>query len=126
VNLTATPEAGSHFANWGDSCSGSGSCAPLMDASRTVTAEFSINDDVRIIDTPYGTLGNAYSHAQEGSVIKSRAMTFVEDLNLDRDIDVCLLGGYLPGFSGVSDFTILDGVLNIARGGLEVDRLVVR
>ncbi|NVN92787.1 MAG: hypothetical protein HXX11_19625 [Desulfuromonadales bacterium] len=126
VTLTATPEAGSHFSGWGGSCTGSGSCAPVMSSTRTVTAEFSINDDVRIIDTPYGTLANAYSHAQEGSIIKSRAMTFVENLDLSREIGVTLQGGYLSGFGSISDFTILDGVLNIAGGGVTLDRLVVK
>lgn len=126
VTLTATPEAGSSFSGWSGNCSGSGSCATLMDASKTVTAEFSINDDVRINEIPYGTLSNAYNHAVEGSIIKSRAMTFAENLNLSREIGVTLQGGYVSGFGEISDVTILDGVLQIAGGGLTLDRLVVK
>ncbi len=40
VVLTATPAPGSRFVQWTDACSGSGTCALVMDAGRMVTAEF--------------------------------------------------------------------------------------
>jgi hypothetical protein len=83
---------------------------------------------VRILDTPYDTLGDAYAHAEEGvrSVIKARAITFSEDLLLERDLSVTLQGGYAPGFGEISGFTTQDGELTIANGSLTVDRLVVK
>ena len=53
-------------------------------------------------------------------------ITFFEKLLLDRDIRITLQGGYDSGFGVISGFTALDGVLTIVRGGLTVDRLVVK
>ncbi len=41
VTLTATPASGSTFAGWSNACSGTGSCAVLMDANKMATAAFS-------------------------------------------------------------------------------------
>ena len=40
VNLTPTPAAGSTFAGWSGSCTGTGSCAVTMNAAKAVTATF--------------------------------------------------------------------------------------
>ena len=40
VTLTATAAAGSSFAGWSGSCSGTGACVVTMDADRSVTATF--------------------------------------------------------------------------------------
>jgi hypothetical protein len=40
VTLTATPVAGSEFKGWSGACSGSGTCKVTMNAAKTVTAEF--------------------------------------------------------------------------------------
>jgi hypothetical protein len=40
VTLNASPAAGSRFANWAGSCSGSAGCSVTMNANRTVTAVF--------------------------------------------------------------------------------------
>jgi len=42
VTLSATPAPGSVFAGWGEPCSGTGSCAVIMDESVTVTATFAL------------------------------------------------------------------------------------
>ena len=44
VTLTATPNTGSTFTGWsGGGCSGTGTCAVMMDASKTITATFTLN-----------------------------------------------------------------------------------
>jgi hypothetical protein len=40
LTLTATPAAGSFFAGWSGSCSGTGACTEVMDANQSVTATF--------------------------------------------------------------------------------------
>jgi hypothetical protein len=87
-----------------------------------------VADKVRIMDTPYDSLGEAYADAGEGerSVIKARAITFSEDLYLGRNIPITLEGGYDPDFGIIRDFTTLDGELTIVGGALTADRLVVQ
>jgi hypothetical protein len=86
------------------------------------------DDLVRILSASYWSLNNAYDASQEGSTptIMSRAISFSENLELSRDINVTLQGGYDPGFGGISGYTTLDGILTIFGGSLAPDRLVVQ
>ncbi|MCP4285400.1 MAG: hypothetical protein GY792_13245, partial [Gammaproteobacteria bacterium] len=45
VTLTAVPELGSAFGGWIGDCSGAGECLLLMDATRKVTATFTLNQN---------------------------------------------------------------------------------
>ncbi|MDK9716487.1 MAG: choice-of-anchor D domain-containing protein [Trichlorobacter sp.] len=132
VNLTATPQAGSTFSNWGGDCSGF-SCYLEMNANRSVTASFIMKDYVRlgttaaIGATPYGTLNLAYTAAQDGNVIRALARVFEDDLSLDRAVNVALQGGYVSGFGGSrSGSTTLNGTLTVGQGSLVVDGLVIK
>jgi hypothetical protein len=84
------------------------------------------DDNVRIVDTPYTTLSDAYLHAGDGSTLKARAITFDEDLDLGRDIDVTIQGGYDDDFQDSSGYTTQDGKLTVSTGALTVDRLVMK
>jgi len=42
VSLTATPAASSQFTGWSGACSGTGACSVTMDASKSVTATFTL------------------------------------------------------------------------------------
>jgi YD repeat-containing protein len=44
VTLTATADSGSAFAGWSGDCSGTGACQVSLDASRSVTATFTIEE----------------------------------------------------------------------------------
>jgi hypothetical protein len=83
-------------------------------------------DKVRIQDYPYETLINAYHNAQEGTVLKARALEFSEDLNLDRNIHVSLQGGYDENYGNSTGFTTQDGELTVSIGALTVDRLILK
>lgn len=57
VSLTAAPDPGSVFSGWGGGgCSGTGMCAVVMDAAKTVGATFTLlpPPEVRIISGPSG------------------------------------------------------------------------
>jgi Metallo-peptidase family M12/Divergent InlB B-repeat domain/FG-GAP-like repeat len=43
VTLTATPAAGSTFSSWSGGCTGSGACTLTIDAAKSVTATFTLN-----------------------------------------------------------------------------------
>ncbi len=86
------------------------------------------SDLVRIQTTSYTTLNSAYGDASNGDIIMSRAVSFTENLLLNRtDIaNITLQGGYAPGFSGIIGYTTLDGALQIIEGSLTLDRLIVK
>lgn len=56
VTLTAAPAGGSTFAGWSSGgCSGTGRCMVMMSSTRSVTATFNIQQNVRLIGSPKST-----------------------------------------------------------------------
>jgi len=51
VSLTATPAANSQFTSWSGACSGSSSCSVTMDATKSVTATFTLKQFVLTLNT---------------------------------------------------------------------------
>ena len=51
VSLTATPAANSQFTGWSGACSGSSSCSVTMDATKSVTATFTLKQFVLTLST---------------------------------------------------------------------------
>jgi hypothetical protein len=47
VTLTATPAAGWQFSGWSGACGGTGTCVVTMDASKSVTATFTLSPCIR-------------------------------------------------------------------------------
>jgi len=52
VTLTATAGSGSKFAGWSGACSGLTTCQVTMDATRSVTANFAIEENQTLIFLP--------------------------------------------------------------------------
>ncbi len=73
---------------------------------------------VQIGGTSYLTLQAAYNAAVSGDTIKSRAITFTEDLTINRNIAVTLDGGYNCGFTtNTGGQTALRGMVTTTAGG---------
>jgi alpha-tubulin suppressor-like RCC1 family protein len=77
-------------------------------------------------ETGYPFLGYAYASAEQGDVISLLETVFLEDLVIDRGIDITLKGGYGSGFSDrTGQASVLDGTLTIANGSLKADGLIL-
>lgn len=127
VLLTATADENSIFTGWGDACAGTAPCTVSLEAAQKATAVFGLLDFVRIDQSSYGTLGSAYRHALVGNTIRAQGLTFVEDLDLNRDINITLRGGYDRGFLQQEGMSTIHGMLTLSgSGSVTVDRLVVR
>lgn len=50
VKLTATPPTGAYFAGWSGACKGTGSCTLTMNASKSATATFNLNQTVKVLN----------------------------------------------------------------------------
>jgi large repetitive protein len=57
------------------------------------------NPPIKIDQTGYTTLQDAYNAAGDGSTIKCQAIRFIESLAVNRNITVTLQGGYDGGFT---------------------------
>jgi len=97
-----------------------------MDSNRAVTATLNVVPRARIGNTPYGTLNNAYIAVTGNGTIEAKALTFSENLTLERAIFFTLKGGYADDYLSRTGYTTLDGNLTIGSGGLTVDRLEVK
>jgi phospholipase C len=50
VKLVATPATGAYFAGWSGACTGTGSCMLAMNASKSATATFNVNQTVKVLN----------------------------------------------------------------------------
>jgi hypothetical protein len=81
-------------------------------------------DAVRNGATTFASLQAAYDVASTGDTILSRAITFYEGLNLSRDINVTINGGFNADFTAnANGATSLTGPLIISAGSTTVSRI---
>jgi hypothetical protein len=126
VGLTATGNTGFDFSNWSGACTGSAACSVLMDTDKSVTATFTVQNNVKVNGSSYGTLNDAYLAAGDGATLMARDLTFVEDLLLHREIGIILQGGYADGFGSHTGYTTLHGVLTVSSGSVVLNNLKIK
>ena len=124
VTLTALPDGHSLF-SWGDVCLGTGTCLVKISDKNDVSATFTFIKPAQIGTTPYDSLSAAYLAATPaGTVIKTRAYTFIGDLVVDKSL--MIKGGFNPSYSAQIGATTINGKLTIGKGSLVADRLNIR
>ena len=83
-------------------------------------------DPVRIADTPYQTIQNAYDNASTGDTLKLQSYYFNETVNANRGISLILKGGYLCDYLTNPEFTELYGMFTVSSGVVIIENLIVR
>lgn len=132
VTLMATPGATSAFSGWSGACTGTGNCVVTMDADRTVDAGFALVMRARVVGSvtsDYATLVNAFASPQNGAsvAILAQNAVFMEDLLLNKNLNILFRGGYDAGFSSNSgSWSTLDGTLTVGTGALTVENLIIQ
>ena len=114
VNLTASPNAGSTFANWSGACSGTGSCSVSMSSNKTVTATFNaavVNNIVQVGSSNPGS-GVYIAGSQSGT-----SGTTAYDINMAGNISTTLYPDPVP--SG-KDFNYWSGCDSTSGTGCTV------
>lgn len=128
VTMTALPDAGSYFAGWSGSCTGSGSCQVMMNADHNVTALFDTcqNPPVKVagpISSYQTSLQGAYDAASNGDVVQSQAARFTEDLLIDMNKSVLLEGGYSCDYVPGNVLTVISGSVTISSGSVTMENI---
>ncbi len=126
VTLTPTANIASLFSGWAGSCAGSGTCTVSMTVDRSTTASFSLVPKARVAGIPYGSLSSAYGAVPAPVVLEAQALTFVEDLTLNRTVVFTLMGGYSPDYFSRTGYTTLQGRLTVGTGTVTIDRLIIK
>lgn len=89
VTLTASPAAGSSFAGWSGSCSGTGTCTLSMTAARSVTATFSGT-------TGTGTVSINAGGSATGGFAADTSFSGGNTFSTTNAIDTSQVGGTAP------------------------------
>lgn len=128
LSLNAAAGADSLFSGWGGACAGTGTCSVIMTANIEVSALFTLKPPVMLqslVPVYYQTITSVYAAALDGAVIELQAVSFPEDLLLNRDISITLLGGYDPSYSAVSGtYTIRS--LTISSGSASIAGITIQ
>ena len=128
VNLSATPSLGSTFTSWIGACT-STPCTFFMYGDQTATATFTLQQNMKIGSTYYGTLQSALDAVQNGETILLQKITLPDGgtVTYSRSgVTATLKGGYDSGFSTQTGYTTLHGILVVSKGRLNVNRLIIR
>ena len=74
----------------------------------------------------YSTINNAYQHSGNGDNIKIGVGFYMENLLLERPVDVVLSGGWNDSYCHNRDNqSVICGTLTLARGAVTVDRVII-
>lgn len=126
--LRATPTILSSFTGWsGNGCSGISDCSLTLNGNATITATFDTLPLVKIVGNPnkYVSFSGAYAAVSNGSSLRARNVSFIENLDLNRPVSVSITGGFESDFNTINGYTILSGKLSIGLGALIIDNLVI-
>jgi len=126
VTLIPAPDTSSAFTAWSGNCTGSSNCTVSMTADRSATASFSLIPRARVAGIPYGSLASAYAAVLASGVLEAQALTFVEDLALNRGIAFTLRGGFSTDYLSRTGYTTLQGRLTVGTGAVTIDRLIIK
>jgi hypothetical protein len=120
-------DVSSIFAGW----SGDIDCSNgmvTMYAARSCTATFDVcpNGPVRNMRTSldYSAFQEAYDTAADGDTIQAQAVSFSEDLNINRDISITLEGGYDCNYSTIVGESKFNGKVTISNGTITIGKFV--
>jgi hypothetical protein len=82
-----------------------------------VRGGYCANQPVRINSTGYAAIQTAYNSAVTGQNILVQASVFSGNLNMARNINVALMGGYDCDFEAKSGFTTITGSVTVGGTG---------
>ncbi len=130
VTLQQTPSY-STFSGWSGPCSGTGDCQFTFSADSTVTATFQSDTAHQVYLTSgsanyHSTIQNAYNAANNDATIKTWDVPMSETINLNRDINIQLQGGYNSGYTTQTGTTAISGSLTVSKGSLVVGGVAVQ
>jgi hypothetical protein len=128
VIVNANEDNGYPFINWiGCDSPSNKICTMTMNADKSLTAVFdSCRYPARIYGGGYySTLQETYNSAQNGNTIQSRDVTFVEDLNLNRNITINMEGGFDCDYLYITGKTTVQGSMTLNDGMVTIENFII-
>jgi ELWxxDGT repeat protein len=126
VTLIASPDWKSTFGGWSNGYIGSTTPVGItMNTSKAITATFTANIQAQVGGTGYASLQEAYNAAANGATIQSQVYNFLENLALNRPVNIIMSGGLNSSYQPTGGFTTIQGSLSIEQGSVVVDGVAV-
>jgi len=131
ITLSATASLGSTFGAWSGACT-STPCTFTLNGDRSVTASFTLQQNLKIGSSYYGTLKSAFAAVTNGNTILARMMDLPDaanDATFDRaGVTATLRGGYTDAAFSVrsaTDYTSVTAPLVMENGTLILDQVSI-
>ena len=77
------------------------------------------------LSSRYTSIQKAYDDASGGDPLLMQSVYFIEDVNLNRDIETTLLGGYDSSFTTASGSTVIYGKVIISSGTVTMSNVTI-
>jgi hypothetical protein len=133
VTLTATPATGSTFSGWSGACVGNtNTCAVTMSQAQSVTATFAApscsSQLIKVGGTSsfYPTIQDAYNVLTNGQSLELQMADFTENLLLQNNTTIALVGGYGCDFLSNTGYSTIIGSVTINGGTIVMDNVIIR
>ena len=126
MSLLETPSIGSLFKSWSGACSGSTGCLVTMDGTKAVTATFISPLPVKIDDTFYESIQDAFDNAHDKDLIMLKEGILPGALTASAYKTVTIRGGYHPSYNESGGDSIIQNVIKLRRGRINFDNVKVR
>ena len=132
VSLVALPDSGYAFDHWAGDCTGTNpSVSVVMTSPKTCEitlsqcGDYSAPSPVQIGIKGYPTFKAAYEEAAQNDIVKVRATTLLESLELDRQTPVTLRGGYTCDYTSNPSYTLLQGHVIVTSGASTIENMII-
>jgi hypothetical protein len=132
LTLAASPSSGFLFSGWSGACSNTtGDCPLTLDTDKSATAAFSVMPPLRFHGQPttyFETLKAALDALIDDNsvILEGRAVVLNGNFQLNRAVSLTFSGGFDAAYESTPGMTTIQGVLEVARGTLTVDRVAIQ
>lgn len=131
IILHQSPDIDSTWGTWGGDGAGCGissDCSIRITGDTAVSLLFPYAAKIKVhsTDQGYETLTQAYAAAGSADTIYCRAVSFTENILMNGNKAITLLGGRDAWYQPQNAWTTLEGMLTIQGGSLNPERLVVK
>jgi hypothetical protein len=93
--------------------------------TKSIVVDACGNGPVRLSDTDYSLIHDAYQSAGSGGVLQLQALPFEESLDLQEETAVTLKGGFGCDYVSNPSFSVLRGTLTISHGTAILENLII-
>ncbi len=128
-SLLATGDQDSLFSAWSGACTGFGDCDVILYEDTSLGVNFSFVKPARIQGaTPldFNTIAAAYQAAGGGALLQLRDYLFAENVLLNRQVTIMMVGGYDKTYTTDNGLSQINGVVTVGYGSVTLENILIK